>query len=1177
MGTEPLIRIYGKEIKNMATDYTFSSELFFDELLRISSSIVWKNPTVALQNEDPDELVTVEQYILARQGRLTFSAVHRFAEDVLRSFKMTDVEIVNCMDDKYQIPENIRDKCVERQTEWQIENYVEMNNYYRMLNGLPDKEDTTFFYNTDYPDISDNVTPLHEMKSSSLRLLDANGYLSKIAKENPKKKYLQFLTDKKIDIYKARNSKEFAILWISESDSDNIVEDFMDTYNEARGMIMAIFYQKMMSTSNSQYTGFIGMMILFQTIMLMQKNFLGADITRDFYDVESLRLVYDSYDVPFYQNIPLEYHKRIVKNVNILLSHKGSTRVFYDLFDIFGFNNIAMYSFYMLKTRRLGNSGQPIIVKDEEGNLDRRQMYDINFAKVPLYGDPLIELRNPRNQVEYSEMISSDKYWINDKDLLDKIFNEEFNYMESKYIGMQLVSNMMQVIYETTYYMKLILDNREMLAATNIYNSALHSNMNIFDMIIYICALITKKYGFEGNIPKDPHEIGSVMGFNFKLDLEVVRRNIRENEYLCDDKRLFTLLETMDVSSLQSVKKVYTNLTALRNYLVKVMSETDNVEEYWAYYELHQSIMYSEYTEETFKKSTGDMATSFSDLLIDINPKLYNRYDSLEDVELNTEIVDMLYLAKNSCSSLKHIQYADSLNIDTIIEYLFKLLDFFKSAKADLTGYEVIYSLVSNADNIMKLMNYVDRIYDDYTSQPIYSIFDELTDMIAWIKDRMHLCDKYKLIDDLPYIFDSTVVKSVIKYLTDYIKECTEILYEIVDSTQFVDYINDHREITILKDDALTLGDQIFGVYEELKEVLKFHLFDEYAFFDTILSCIDNYTNHPLEDKIKWICKFAVIYETQRIGKSEYITTDEIKPSWSKLYFESEYTLIDEIIKIYKEHNQINVTITPDDVIKNLHVHMDLNDMEYGLRDVTPTVREIFLMLKEFRDNYYQYLDELTINFIHYYMDDESPLSDEIAVKEFVQFLESSSHYMLDYTQAHRDITFLESNLTMQEHLFMMFDDMLELANFKLYDRAPLFDDIVKIYQKYHSVTTKYKQDSSIDTVYMQSEISDVPFQFGEDSIQQEEDVIEILKDLKENHYTYLSELVGESFISYPKIHALIHDDISCREIFDSYHTMVPYLHDNVDRTIENGKVGASQVQWGEQLILVYEETFEDD
>lgn len=1160
----------------MATDYTYSSELFFDELLRISSSIVWKNPTLALKNEDPEDVVNVEQYILARQGRLTFTTVHRFAEDVLRSFNMKDEEIIRCMDDRYQIPVNIRNTCVERQMEWQIKNYVEQNNYYRMLNGLPDKEDTSFFYNTEYPDISDNITPLHLMGAAPLRLLAANGYLDKLAKENPKKKYLNHLTDKKIDIYKARNSKDFSILWIASSDSDNIVEDFMDTYMESRGMIMTVFYQKMMSESNAQYTGFIGMMILFQTLMLMQKKFLDADITRDFYDVESLRLVYDSYDLPFYQNIPLEYHKRIVKNVNILLSHKGSTRVFYDLFDIFDFNNIAMYSFYMIKTRRLGNNGRPIIVKDAEGNLDRQKMYDIDFAKVPLYGDPLIELRNPRNKVTYEELVLSDKYWFSDKDLLDKIFNEEFNYMESKYIGIQLTSNLMQILYETAYYLKLILDNREMLAATTIYNSALHSNMNIFDMIIYLSALITKKYGYEGNIPRDPHEIGSVMGFNFKLDLEKLKETMVEDEYLKKDKKLFSLLETMDVNSLASVKKVYTNLTGLRDYLVRKMSETDDVNEYWAYYELHKTIMYSEYTDETFKKTTGETAKSFADLLADINPSLYARYELMEDVELNSEIVDMLYLAKNSCSSLKHIQYADSVNIDTIIEYLFKLLDFFKSAKADLTGYEIVYSLVSNADNIIKLMNYIDRIYDDYTSQPIYSIFDELTDMIAWIEDRMRLCDKYKLIDQMPYTFDTTVVKSIIEYLTDYIKQCTEIFYNFVDSIQMVDYFSDVRDITIFDDDKLNLRDKAFLIYEDLRDCLRFKVWDEYPLFDVILSCIDNYTSHPLEDKIKWICKFSIIYDYQRIGKSEYTTKDHIIFLPDKIRVEDQYMLIDEIIRIFKDHNHIDINITPNDVIERFDVQMALNDTKYGFRDADPKIQEILLIFEDYKENRIRYLDELAIKFINYYPKDRYMLTDDLSFKDKTSTLDSSMPYIVEFIQKHQEISFLADPATIQDQLFIVYDEMAEMAKFKVFVEAPLLNEIFAIYESHHHIDSKTKMDSTINETRSKSRITDIHEKFDSD-IPEYHEINLIFEEVCDTYYTYISELAINLLKYYPETKFLIKEDLSTKEIFRKLITKLPYVQDHIKKIKESQQLGSSSLSWGEQLILVKEETFEDD
>ena len=128
-------------------DYTYSSEVFFNELLRISTGFIWKNPVLATKNESADQVVYVEQYILARQNRLTFHIVDQFAEEVLQSLGLTEEEVTRCMDDRDEIPIPLRDICLQRQIEWIIANYDEPNNYYRMLHGLPDKEDTDFFYN----------------------------------------------------------------------------------------------------------------------------------------------------------------------------------------------------------------------------------------------------------------------------------------------------------------------------------------------------------------------------------------------------------------------------------------------------------------------------------------------------------------------------------------------------------------------------------------------------------------------------------------------------------------------------------------------------------------------------------------------------------------------------------------------------------------------------------------------------------------------------------------------------------------------------------------------------------------------------------------------------------------------------------------------------------------------
>lgn len=857
-------------------DYTYSSEVVLSELLRISKNFIWKNPTLALEGEAGVNSIEVEQYNLAVQGKLTFDLVYAFDKEALMNAGFPEEEAIVLTDTPSAIPEDRREYCAQKETEWLLENYVEKNDYYRMLNGLPNIGDTDFIYNTDYPEISDSLTPLHELDISQLYALEGNGYLDKMKEEHPDKKYLDHLTSKKIDIYTARNSSDYSILWITQSSFTTLITEFKETYNACRYMVMNIYYMKSMKSDNTEYTGFIGMIILFATINQIQRKLLDADITRDFFDEESLQYVYDSYGVPFYSQIPIEYHRKIVKNMNILLSHKGSTRVFYDIFDVFGFDAMSVFEYYMMKIHRFEN-GKPVFYKNEDGSYNMREMYNVIFSKVQLYNDPTMEMLDGKNHVSYSEMTSDDPYWITDKDLLDKIYSEEYNFMESKYLGIQTTFNLMKIIYESCYYFKMILDNRKTLEGTTVYNNNIHGNVNIFDLVIYACALITKKYGYEGNIPKDPHEIGKVMGFNFKEDLKVLKDSISKNDYLKNDSKLLDYLATMDVNSLQSVEKVYTNLTALRSYLVEKMADTREIDEYWAYYELYQTMMYSEYVDDVFTKTDGDTATSFSDMLEDINPDLYNRYVEDDKFDIDSELSDTLFLLKKSCKKLKYLQYADNVNIDNVVEYMFKLLDYFKSEKAALTGYEITYSLVSRAENVMKLMDIISHIDDDYSHDPQYSIIDELYDLIVLIVERMKILTILYLDDEIPLIYDEMTLQDMIDYLQDYIALITCVLYGVTSKLEFYDEIDSIREV-VYHNEPLTFGDSVSLLFDYAVEIMKYILTDEMP-FDEIIPFITNLIfarDDESSEKLLFMWKLVIATKMHIDRTSDLHHVDEI-------------------------------------------------------------------------------------------------------------------------------------------------------------------------------------------------------------------------------------------------------------------------------------------------------------
>lgn len=1004
--------------------YNVSSEILLNELLRISTNFIWKNPDKVNLYEGNVDSIEVEQYILAVQGHLTFDLIHKFDEEVFLSMGINEQYAIAYANNKYGIPEDLKDTCTKKQISYIIENYEERNNYYRMLAGLPNLEDDEFLYNTDHPNISDSITPIHLLDVSQLYALESIGYIDKLIAQYPDKKYLIYLASKKIDVYTARQSDDYSILWITGSGYDSLVSEFRDAYNLNRSMVLNIYFSKTLNKSNEHYGGFIGLVILFSTLIHMNQRVLDTDITRDFFDEESLKCVYDSYGVPFYSSIPMKFHKKIVKNINILISHKGSTRVFYDLFDIFGFNSAGIFEYYLLKTHKFDENGKPIFVKNKDGSYDYKSMYDVKFAKVLLYNNPSSEMRDTRNHIKYNKIVDGDPYWISDAEVINKLYAEEYNYIESKYMGVQTTFNLMKILYETTYYLKMIIDNRELLKATVIYNNSTNSNCNLFDLVIYACALVCDKYGYAGNIPTNPHEIGKLMGFNFKENLITLKENINKNEYLKNDSQLMQYLETMRVDSLESIQKVFSNLTMLKKYLTNKMCDTDIVDEYWAYYELYKTIMYSEYVDSVFTKSDGEPAETFLDLLKDINVSLYHRIAS-DNLDMDMELSDTLYLLKTSCNQLEHIEYSDNINIDSILEYIFKLLEFFKSAKADLTGYEVVYSLIDNGENIMKLMNIITFINDDHTSDPQCSIFQDLEGLIWFINDKMNLvAGLVQLADEMVREDSYMNITDLIEYLTDEIKLFSQIVYLGSEKILLCDIVVSNDEAFLLEPDKFIFSDSVNVLHDVLKSFVKYILTD-----DGLL----------LSSKICNISDF--IY-----GKD--ITTDKID-------FES------KLIEMCRLRPVESGFMMEDSITHRIEIDLDSDSFKIQFLDILKKIVESFgvqydIYVKDIMQSIYQTIHnvEVGIGFIdsmyvyHHALLHSIIKDNEIYFKDRVK-----SIYLRHFFNENLLLTESLSKLDKKSvtgggyYLYGDFDKIKD--NTKSYDNTQLFDSISLRFERY--------------------------------------------------------------------------------------------------------------------------------
>lgn len=685
-----------------------ASASFMKELLWISKDVIWKDEYAAYQNEKTVHRYEADLYVLARRGETNFMVFRYFDRDVLLQAGIPADKIDECMLDKNKIPNNrlMRDNIVSLQTAKLLSSYEEKNNYYRMLYGLPDLEDSEkdFFYHPKYPD-----TPLHKLSINQIYELEGVGYLDELYAAHKDKKYLRHLGKRKIDPYVSRTAEQFSLLYMNYSDFSRINNDFRDTYDACRYSMLRSIYTREKRKNNEYYDNFMAMCVLFMTIQQMLAKYLDADVNRDFYDYESLKYVYDSYGVPFYPTIPLEYHIKIIKNINILIRHKGSTAVFFKLFDLFNFGSMDIYDFYIMKVHRLDENGNPIFKYNLDGSENLKEMYDIKFGQVRLYDNPPLELSDPQNILSYNDMTALDPYWIEDPELIDKLYKTKFNYLESKYIGIRTVFDLMAITYETAIFFKLITDNRLALNRVTLYFSALNEYIDLFSFIMYISALMCKRYGYEGRLDGDPVYVARILGYNFKADLDELVNDVKANPSVSGDSELLELMTLMYVSSTHSVNQVYGKINALRELLVKRRISATTKEAYQAYSEIENALMCSYYARESFKKIDGTQAETFSDMLSDTCPTLYVRYNEIhcgEDTSMiDTEIESLLVVLSQTFTNLKYIEMCGASSSNLLLEHLFKLLSFFKSAKAELTGYNISYTLSKRGESMMKLFS----------------------------------------------------------------------------------------------------------------------------------------------------------------------------------------------------------------------------------------------------------------------------------------------------------------------------------------------------------------------------------------------------------------------------------------------------------------------------------------
>lgn len=452
-------------------DKVYTEHPIMDEIVYnckvILSSIVVKNDIYANSFETQESVNNAEYYSLIKEGKMQF-AYCPFTYQSLKAYGYSSDEILKYLNDKNEIPVEDRDELVEFCSNYFIENFEEINDYYRSFMGLPPYNTTKFDvyitednfppnYDTSLVDFS---LPIHKQPINIISLLESTGELEKIRSDYPDSfsySYLRYLGYKSLNDYEMRKADKWEIMYMPSC--ERMVRDkFIQFFIYNRNIYLRRYYQEAYSINNQHYENIMIINLLSQTFADMIVDVPEWYIRRDIFDIRSVQYFLESFGVAYYKEIPLKYQIRIVKNLNKLIKYKSSNRNNQDILDIFNATEASIYKYFLYKKRLIDPiTGKYVVSENPEDE------YDLKFVKVKLGDNYDDYIRKDSYIFDYDTLTLLDKWW-DGKDSHDYVKQEhldrDFTIEGTKYMGLEYTISMEDYLFQLMYFLGLLIDSR---------------------------------------------------------------------------------------------------------------------------------------------------------------------------------------------------------------------------------------------------------------------------------------------------------------------------------------------------------------------------------------------------------------------------------------------------------------------------------------------------------------------------------------------------------------------------------------------------------------------------------------------------------------------------------------------------------------------------------------------
>ncbi|MCM1215415.1 MAG: hypothetical protein NC548_12955 [Lachnospiraceae bacterium] len=543
-------------------------------------------------------------WVMANLGKDSYTTYKHYWKpymfrDIISNVK--DSQIEYWMKHPYNVPVNFRENLLKKGRQAFLDQYVEKNEYYRMLNGLPplDTPESEFVYLTEPTrnQLHASTEPVHLLSP-----LIQNSYITtdeykQILKENPDKKYLKYLGMYKIDIFTARSAKDFEIIRYPSNRSDinpNLIKLFASTYNDYREYVMVTLYNPQLEDLYVNYRTFMRLMIQCMTLLQISNKSLEALNSKNYLTDAVIHIFLSMHDIPNDLLMTNEVRRSLAINMLKLVREKGTDDVYYDLVDVLGYQDIVVSKLMLMKGQKF----------DEENNYSATGEVEPYFLQLNLQDkNPYDTItKGQASKYSYHDIIDGDPRWWDLPDTREILKNRDYSIADSKYIMVEAVIHQIKYLFESIYFTRMVLDNKDTTDEFKIEIPEIFGTetVSIYDLMVFILCATCMNNNMSGEIVSESDKLLATAGFNFDMDLDSFEEYLETTKYV-DKERIRGFMENLTMTSESDINRLFNDVMyPMREYLELKIARAENRKEYVEYESIYRALFTYDATRNNF-------------------------------------------------------------------------------------------------------------------------------------------------------------------------------------------------------------------------------------------------------------------------------------------------------------------------------------------------------------------------------------------------------------------------------------------------------------------------------------------------------------------------------------------------------------------------------------------------